>query len=130
MPRKPAATMPSVCPCSTPGFSRNAITTAGNRPSATMLQRKKAIENGGTLPATPRAKIMLETWAVATSRNPSKPSASRALPVTLAGCSCMLEQMHDGVGVVFQQDQLFRVGAIVAVLLQNQVAQRQHAQAH
>ena len=44
-----------------------------------MLQRKNAIENGGTLPATPRARIMLETWAVATSRKPSRPSTSRAL---------------------------------------------------
>ena len=33
----------------------------GSRPSATMLQRKNTIENGGTLPATPRARIMLET---------------------------------------------------------------------
>src|SRR3954470_16271014 len=79
MPRKPAATMPSVCPRNTPGFSRSAITTAGSKPSATMLQRKNAIENGGTLPAIPRAKIMLETWAVATSRKPSRPSTSRAL---------------------------------------------------
>src|SRR3954447_21954965 len=79
MPRKPAATMPSICPCNTPGFSRSAITTAGIRPRATMLHRKKAIENGGTLPAIPRAKIMLETWAVATSRKPSRPSTSRAL---------------------------------------------------
>src|SRR5438874_2178351 len=85
MPRKPATTMPSVCPFNTPGFSRNAITTAGSRPSATMLQRKKAIENGGTLPATPRAKIMLETWAVATSRKPSRPSSSRALPAASLG---------------------------------------------
>src|SRR5882672_12356888 len=79
MPRKPATTMPGVCPFHTPGFSRNATTTAGSRPSATMLQRKKAIENGGTLPAIPRARIMLETWAVATSRKPSRPSTSRAL---------------------------------------------------
>src|SRR5206468_8564747 len=79
MPRKPATTMPGVCPFNTPGFSRNAITTAGSRPSATMPQRKKAIENGGTLPATPRARIMLETWAVAISRKPSRPSTSRAL---------------------------------------------------
>ena len=64
--------MPGVCPRNTPGFSRNAITTAGSRPSATMLQRKNAIENGGTLPATPRAKIMLETCAVATSRKPEQ----------------------------------------------------------
>src|SRR5437868_2063801 len=85
MPRKPAATTPSVRPCSAPGFSRNAITTAGNRPSATMLQRKKAIENGGTLPATPRARIMLETWAVAISRKPSSPSTSFALPAASLG---------------------------------------------
>src|SRR5206468_6297625 len=78
-------TMPSVCPCNTPGFSRNAITTAGNRPSATMPQRKKAIENGGTLPATPRARIMLETWAVAISRKPGSPSTSRALLVASLG---------------------------------------------
>ena len=44
-----------------------------------MLQRKNAIENGGTLPATPRARIMLETCAVATSRKPTSPSTSRAL---------------------------------------------------
>ena len=44
---------------------------------------------------------------------------------------CMLEQMHDGVGVVLQQDQFLRVGAIVSVFLfQNEMAQRQHAQAH
>src|SRR6185295_19817059 len=85
MPRKPAATMPNVCPRNTPGFSRNAITTAGSRPSATMPQRKNAIENGGTLPAIPRAKIMLETWAVATSRKPNRPSISRALPAASFG---------------------------------------------
>src|SRR5690349_7249100 len=79
MPRKPANTMPDVCPRSAPGFSRSAITTAGSSPSATMLQRKNAIENGGTLPATPRARIMLETCAVATRRKPSRPSISRDL---------------------------------------------------
>jgi hypothetical protein len=35
---------------------------------------------GGTEPATPRAKIMLETCAVASIKKPSRPSASRALP--------------------------------------------------
>src|SRR6185436_9681699 len=85
MPRKPAATMPNVCPRNAPGFSRNAITTAGSRPSATMPQRKNAIENGGTLPATPRARIMLETWAVATSKKPNRPSISRALPAASFG---------------------------------------------
>src|SRR3954466_7285494 len=79
MPRKPASAMPSHCPRNKSGFSRSAITTTGSRPSVTMLQRKNAIENGGTLPAIPRAKIMLETWAVATSRKPSRPSTSRAL---------------------------------------------------
>jgi len=52
-----------------------------------MLQRKKAIVKGGTVPATPRATIMLETWAVATSKNPSRPSASRPLSVALLGGS-------------------------------------------
>src|SRR4051794_31603022 len=91
MPRKPASAMPKPSLRNRPGFSRSAITMAGSRPSATMLQRKKAIVNGGTLPATPRARIMLETWAVATSRKPSRPSASRVLLVASLGDSLMFD---------------------------------------
>ena len=46
---------------------------------ATIDQRKKAIAKGGTEPATPRARIMLETCAVDSTRKPSRPSTSRAL---------------------------------------------------
>src|SRR5207244_13171721 len=57
-----------------------AATISGDRPMATIDQRKNAIENGGTEPATPRAKIMLETCAVDNTRKPSRPRVSRALP--------------------------------------------------
>ena len=74
-------------PClrSRPGCWRSAATISGERPIATIDQRKKAIENGGTEPATPRAKIMLETCAVDSTRKPSRPSVSRVLPVIFAG---------------------------------------------
>src|ERR1700722_13813582 len=87
MPRNPAAAIPRPCRRNRPGLSRSAMTTAGNRPTATMLQRKNAIVNGGTVPATPRARIMLETWAVATNRNANRPTASRRPSVVLSDVS-------------------------------------------
>jgi hypothetical protein len=40
-----------------------------------VVQRKKASENGGTDPASPRARIILETCAMATRTNPVRASA-------------------------------------------------------
>ena len=68
-----------------------------------MLQRKNAIENGGTLPATPRARIMLETWAVATSRKPSRAQHFVRPPACFSWGSLM------GGGVAFRHHAVERI---------------------
>src|ERR1700739_2329900 len=70
MPRKPAARISQMFLASTRRPVRISASANGARPAAIMLQRKKASAKGGTEPASPRARIMLEAWAAATRMKP------------------------------------------------------------
>src|SRR5580704_19046458 len=70
MPRKPAARISQMFSASTIRPARISARANGARPAAMMVQRKKASVKGGTEPARPRARIMLEAWAAATRMKP------------------------------------------------------------
>src|SRR5262249_29655279 len=75
MPRKPAARISQIFFDSTMRPPRISASAKGASPAAMMLQRKKASAKGGTEPASPRARIMLEAWAAATRMKPISATA-------------------------------------------------------
>src|SRR5690348_11309578 len=83
MPRKPAARISQMFLASTKRPARISDNANGARPAAMMVQRKKASAKGGTEPASPRARIMLEAWAAATRTKPI--SATAFSPPLTAG---------------------------------------------
>src|SRR5690348_7022849 len=75
MPRKPAARINQMFLATTKRPARISDSANGARPAAMMVQRKNASAKGGTEPASPRAKIMLEAWAAATRTKPISATA-------------------------------------------------------
>ena len=75
MPKKPVSVAGPIRAMIAARFTSSSIRTKGSSPIATIDQRKKASENGGTTPALARASTMLLAFAVATTAKPSSASA-------------------------------------------------------